>query len=75
MATESTPRRRGRVGLKTAVPAVAGQVPANRRYVFAKNCVNDFGSFVIGDAARGAFPADLVAAYLVAGVLVERPHG
>lgn len=75
MATETTPRRRARTGLKTAAPAVAGQVPANRRYVLAKNCVNDFGRFVVGDAARGAFPADLVASYLVAGVLVERSGG
>lgn len=75
MATDATPRRRGRAGLKTAAPAAAGQVPANRRYVFAKNCVNDFGRFAVGDAARGAFPADLVASYLAAGVLVERRNG
>ena len=68
MATDATPRRRGRAGLKTAAPAAAGQVPAN-------NCVNDFGRFAVGDAARGAFPTDLVASYLAAGVLVERRNG
>lgn len=62
MATETTP------------PAPSKR-PANRRYVFAKRCVNDFGHFAVGDRARGAFPAELVQAYLAAGVLKEVPRG
>lgn len=61
MATEQTNRR-------TAVPA-------NRAYVFAKNCTNDHGTFAKGDKARGAFAPALVAAYVAAGILVEAPHG
>jgi hypothetical protein len=45
--------------------------PANRVYVFAKNCTNDHGTFVIGDKARGAFSPELVASYVAAGILVE----
>jgi hypothetical protein len=47
--------------------------PANRLYVFAKNCTNDHGKFVKGDKARGAFSAALVDAYLMAGILVPAP--
>jgi hypothetical protein len=49
--------------------------PANRVYVFAKNCTNDHGSFAKGDKARGAFAPELVAAYVAAGILVEVPRG
>jgi hypothetical protein len=45
------------------------------RYVFAKGCTNDFGRFEKGDRARGAFPPDLIVAYLKAGVLVEVARG
>lgn len=48
--------------------------PANRVYVFKANCVNDHGAFVIGDKARGAFSAELVASYVAAGILIERSH-
>ncbi len=44
--------------------------PANRRYVFSKNCTNDHGSFAKGDKARGAFAPELVHSYLAAGILV-----
>lgn len=50
-------------------------VPANRRYVFAKHCTNDHGTFAKGDKARGAFSADLVGAYVAAGILVEVKRG
>lgn len=46
--------------------------PANRLYVFAKNCTNDHGSFSKGDKARGAFSDELVQSYLAAGVLVPK---
>lgn len=49
-------------------------LPAHRRYVFAKNGVNDHGPFRKGDKARGAYSADLVAAYVAAGILVEAPR-
>lgn len=49
--------------------------PANRVYVFAKNCTNDHGRFVKGDKARGAFSAELVATYVEAGILVEARRG
>jgi len=51
--------------------ATEKQKPANRGYVFAKNCTNDHGTFVIGDKARGAFSPELVASYVAAGILVE----
>jgi hypothetical protein len=51
--------------------ATEKQKPANRVYVFAKNCTNDHGRFVIGDKARGAFSPELVASYVAAGILVE----
>jgi L-fucose isomerase-like protein len=63
MATEKTPKQ-------TEV-----REPANRVYVFAKNCTNDHGTFVIGDKARGAFSAELVASYVAAGILVEAQRG
>lgn len=69
MGTETTPATAA-AARKPA--AIKGAVPANRLYVFAKNCTNDHGHFVKGDPARGAFSADLVAAYLAAGVLVPR---
>jgi len=50
----------------------ATKQPANRQYVFAMRCTNDFGHFEPGDRARGAFPADLVEAYLAAGILKEQ---
>lgn len=49
------------------------QQPANRHYVFARRCTNDFGHFAVGERARGAFPPELVASYLAAGVLVDAP--
>lgn len=60
---------------RTASSSPAQPVPANRRYVFAKHCTNDHGTFAKGDKARGAFSADLVAAYVAAGILVESPRG
>lgn len=48
------------------------QKPANRYYVFAKNCTNGHGSFKKGDKARGAFDPELIKAYLLVGILVER---
>lgn len=70
MATKSTPKPAD--NLSAALPESLVQEPANRAYVFAKNCTNDHGVFVIGDKARGAFSADLVASYLAAGVLVAK---
>ncbi len=58
---------------KTTKPV--GKIPANRKYVFAKNCWNDHGRFVIGDKARGAFSDELVKSYLDAGILVEVKNG
>lgn len=49
--------------------------PANRHYVFARNCTNDHGRFVKGDKARGAFPPELVASYVACGILVEIKGG
>ena len=49
--------------------------PANRAYIFAKNCTNDHGSFVVGDKPRGAFAPALVASYIEAGILVENFNG
>jgi hypothetical protein len=46
--------------------------PANRLYVFAKNCTNDHGHFAKGDKARGAFSDELVQSYLAAGVLAPK---
>jgi hypothetical protein len=63
MATEKTPK------------TTAAKEPANRVYVFAKNCTNDHGHFAIGDKARGAFSDELVASYVAAGILVEAPRG
>ncbi len=60
---------------RTASSPPAQAVPANRRYVFAKHCTNDHGTFAKGDKARGAFSAELVAAYVAAGILVEAPRG
>lgn len=48
----------------------AAPMPANRAYIFAKNCTNSHGSFVKGDKARGAFSAKLVKSYLEVGILV-----
>lgn len=53
----------------------APPVPANRLYVFAKNCTNDHGRFVKGDKARGAFSPELVASYVECGILVEVARG
>jgi hypothetical protein len=50
-------------------------IPANRAYVFAANCVNDFGRFAKGDKARGAFPDELVKSYVKCGILVEVRNG
>lgn len=50
-------------------------VPANRLYVFARNCTNDHGVFRKGDKARGAFSPELVASYLACGILVESTRG
>jgi hypothetical protein len=63
MATEKTPK------------TTEAKEPANRVYVFAKNCTNDHGTFVIGDKARGAFSDELVASYVAAGILVEASRG
>lgn len=60
---------------RTAATQPARPVPANRRYVFAKHCTNDHGTFAKGDKARGAFSAELVAAYVAAGILVGAPRG
>ncbi len=54
---------------------VTAKQPANRHYVFAMQCTNDFGQFKPGDRARGAFPPDLVQAYLDAGILKEPERG
>lgn len=56
------------------LPETLVKQPANRQYVFAKRCTNDFGRFEPGDRARGAFPDDLVEAYLAAGILKEQPR-
>ncbi len=72
MATDKASRRQPRPGMKTAPSPKPGEVPANRRYVFAKNCTNDFGTFQIGDSARGAFPRELVDFYVAAGILLDR---
>lgn len=53
----------------------APKKPANRHYVFAKNCTNDHGRFVKGDKARGAFSPELVASYVECGILVEKTSG
>lgn len=45
--------------------------PANRLYVFAKTCTNDYGMFTKGDKARGSFSDDLVNSYLDAGILIH----
>jgi hypothetical protein len=54
-----------------AKPRFMTKPPANRAYVFAKNCTNDHGAFVKGDKARGAFSPALIASYLAAGILVH----
>ena len=48
------------------------QASENAELVFDKNCVNDHGTFVIGDPARRAFSKDLVESYLESGILVKR---
>lgn len=68
MATKS---RAPTSSLPAPLPATLGRAaPANRLYVFAKNCTNDHGTFSKGSKARGAFSPDLVASYLAAGILV-----
>jgi hypothetical protein len=62
-------------GLPVAQPLPPVKTPANRHYVFAKNCWNSHGRFAIGDRARGAFSDDLVRSYLDAGILKEAPRG
>jgi hypothetical protein len=69
MATKKNPA----ANLLAPLPATLVQPPANRRYVFAKNCTNDHGHFAKGDKARGAFSAALVDSYLQAGILVAAP--
>lgn len=71
MATETKSAARLAKNLTDPLPATLVQRPANRAYVFAKNCVNDHGSFAVGGKARGAFAPELVASYLAAGILVE----
>lgn len=71
MATE----KRNNKPLVEMAPEVFATTPANRLYVFAKNCTNDHGVFVIGDKARGAFSADLVQSYLASGILEESAGG
>lgn len=75
MATKSKRKPEPSPTTETAdsVEAAAPQAlptPANRLYVFAKNCTNDHGKFVRGDKARGSFSPDLVHSYLAAGILV-----
>lgn len=71
MATEPNPLHTLAAEVFNAKP----KQPANRQYVFARNCTNDHGRFVKGDKARGAFSPELVASYVSCGILVEVKRG
>lgn len=73
MATESNPLME--LAMEVFGDKPAPKKPANRHYVFAKNCTNDHGRFVKGDKARGAFSPELVASYVECGILVEVARG